>query len=594
MRGEDKITTGHLGRRAVVYVRQSTLAQVREHTESTQRQYALVNTAIRFGWDPAMVDVIDADLGISGASTEGRDGYRELVGRVCVGEVGAIFGLEISRLARSSADLGRLLELVRLTDTLVIDTDGAYNLADFNDRLLLGLKGTMSEAELHYITSRMQGAKRAAAERGDLRCPLPVGYVYDDDNMVVIDPDEEVRQAIADLFAAYDKAGSAYGVVEVFGDRPFPKRAYGGVWAGDIKWGRLTYSRVCGVLANPTYAGTYVYGRYKTRKDVQPDGTITTRTQQLGRDQWEIVIQDHHEGYIDWRQYLQIEANRHANRTNAGARPPREGPVLCQGIVLCAGCGNQIGVRYNNGYGVYECTKSRADNIATDLCRSVRADVVDDAVVSQLFEAIEPAQIKVALDAADEVTDRRRRSTRAAELAVERARYDAERAERALLQCDPDNRLVARSLESRWENKLGELADAETALAETRNAQAPLPERGDLETLVGNIPALWAAESTSDKDRKRILRTLIEDVTLTLGTETIDVGIHWRSGATQTLNVARPQKLVEYRKNPPGAIEMARRTGATLTNNELADRLNAAGYRTGTALRLSSCRISGL
>src|SRR6266581_7885087 len=262
MNPPNKISQSHLSRKAMVYVRQSTMAQVREHTESTARQYALVEEAARLGWAAAHIEVIDADLGLSGRSADRRSGFREVVSRVCLGEVGAIFGLEVSRLARSSADLARLLELARLTDTLVIDADGVYDLRDFNDRLLLGLKGTMSEAELHILSGRLQGARRAAAARGDLRFPLPVGYVYDDEGATVMDPDEEVHAAVADVFAAFEATGSAYQVVGAFAERRFPKRAYGGSWAGELRWGRLTHSRACGVLSNPAYAGAYVFGRF--------------------------------------------------------------------------------------------------------------------------------------------------------------------------------------------------------------------------------------------------------------------------------------------------------------------------------------------
>ncbi len=227
-----KVTREHLERLAIVYVRQSTLAQVRDHGESTARQYALTDDAERLGWSPERVLVIDADLGVSGRGGSARSGFKDLVGRVCLGEVGAVLGLEVSRLARSSADLQRLLELCSLTDTLIIDADGTYDLAQFNDRLLLGLKGTMSEAELHLIAGRMQGARRAAAARGELRFPLPVGYVYDDEGQVILDPDEEVRAAVADVFACFEQTGSAYAVVGAFADRRFPARAYGGAWAG--------------------------------------------------------------------------------------------------------------------------------------------------------------------------------------------------------------------------------------------------------------------------------------------------------------------------------------------------------------------------
>jgi DNA invertase Pin-like site-specific DNA recombinase len=311
----------HLERTALIYIRQSTMAQVREHTESTARQYALAEEAARLGWLASRVEVIDADLGVSGRSVEGRDGFKGLVARVCLGEIGAIFGLEVSRLARSSADLSRLLEYARLTDTLVIDADGVYDLAEFNDRLLLGLKGTMSEAELHLLAGRLQGAKRAAAERGELRTPLPIGYVYDDEGQVVLDPDEEVATAIADVFTAFTATGSAYQVVAAFADRRFPRRAYGGAWAGRVQFGRLTHSRVLGILANPVYAGAYVFGRYRSRRVVNPDGSVRTATTQRPRAEWGVCIQDHHPAYISWDQFLANEARLAANRTNAGAPP---------------------------------------------------------------------------------------------------------------------------------------------------------------------------------------------------------------------------------------------------------------------------------
>ncbi|MGE5763339.1 MAG: recombinase family protein [Mycobacterium leprae] len=302
--GQAKITREHLDRMAVIYVRQSTLAQVRAHGESTLRQYALAEDAERLGWPPERVLVIDADLGLSGRGGSARNGFKDLVGRVCCGEVGAVFGLEVSRLARSSADLQRLLELCSLTDTLIVDGDGIYDLGQFNDRLLLGLKGTMSEAELHVLAGRLQGARRAAAQRGELRFPLPVGYVYDDDGHVVMDPDDEVRAAVTDVFACFEQTGSAFGVVGAFADRRFPARAYGGAWAGQLRYCRLSHARAQTVLRNPAYAGAYVFGRRTSRRRVDPDGTIHTTTRMLPRDQWGVVILDHHPGYISWDQFV--------------------------------------------------------------------------------------------------------------------------------------------------------------------------------------------------------------------------------------------------------------------------------------------------
>jgi DNA invertase Pin-like site-specific DNA recombinase len=343
--GEAKITGLHRERLAVVYLRQSSMAQVREHTESTMRQYGLADEAVRLGWAPTDVQVIDTDLGISGRWGVAREGFAELVVRVCRGEVGAIFGIEISRLARSNADVARLIEFARITGTLLIDSDGVYDPADVNDRMLLGLKGTMGEVELHVMAGRLQEAKRAAAERGELRTPLPVGYVHDEVGDVVIDPDAEVQAAVADVFTAFAACGSAYGVVAAFSGRKFPLRAYGGVWAGQLRWGRLTHARVVGVLKNPAYAGAYVFGRYCSRRTVDEDGTVRTAMVERPRSEWPVLIKDHHEGYITWAGYLANEAKLAANRTNAGARPPREGVALCQGIMLCGSCGKPMSAR---------------------------------------------------------------------------------------------------------------------------------------------------------------------------------------------------------------------------------------------------------
>jgi excisionase family DNA binding protein len=587
-----KIGRRHLDRVAVVYVRQSTLAQVREHTESTARQYALAEQAVGLGWDRRDVQVIDADLGVSARSTEGRDGFRALVSRVCLGEVGAIFGLEISRLARSSADLSRLLELARLTDTLLIDGDGVYELADFNDRLLLGLKGTMSEAELHLLAGRLQGAKRAAAARGELRTPLPVGYVYDGDGYrhagddgggPVIDPDEEVATAIRDVFAAFTATGSAYQVVAAFAGRRFPLRAYGGVWAGQLRWGRLTHARVLGILNNPCYAGAYVFGRYASRRSVRPDGSIHSGITLLPMDQWQVLIRDHHPSYLSWEDYLHNQAKIAANRTHTGARPAREGHALCQGIIGCGSCGRPMSTRYHrDGSGAYEC-HARKDQLATPTCRSVSARAVDEIVAERLLAALNPEEVALAFAAADEVTDRRARAGRAAELAVERARYDADRAERAFSAAEPENRLVVRTLEARWETRLAALAEAQAALEATRNAAPPLPARADLHALVGDLPRLWHADTTAARDRKRLLRTLIADITVLPETDraTVRVGIRWHTGATDEITSDRPLPPGPAARTPSGAVELIRALGPTTSNDDLVTRLNAAGHRTG-------------
>jgi DNA invertase Pin-like site-specific DNA recombinase len=578
-----KIASQHLERLAVIYLRQSSPKQVRENFRSTERQYGLAEEAARLGWEPERILTVDGDLGVSGRDTHARGGYKELVGRVCLGEVGAIFGLEVSRLARSSAETQRLLEYCGLTDTLVIDTDGIYDLRDFNDQLVLGVKGQLAQAELHVMAVRLQGAKRHAAERGELHFVLPVGLLYDDEGHTIIDPDEEVQAAIGDVFRAFGQTGSAYGVVGVFKNRRFPRRAYGGAWAGELRWGRLTHSRAIGVLQNPSYAGAYVFGRYRSRRMLRPDGTITTRTVELPRSEWQVVIQDHHPGYIPWSQFLANEQRLAANNNRNGQRPPREGSALCQGIVRCGACGGSMTTLHRREGSYYECGHSRADHVNTPACRSVKTTVVDELVVRRLLEALAPEEIALALAAAGEHADRRARSNRVFELRVERARYEAVRAERAFHACEPDNRLVARTLENRWEEKLRELKDAEAELAE-HVVPSSEPSREQLEALARELPKLWAADTTAQRDRKRLLRSMIADITITskpTGPE-LEVGIRWRSGASEQHTVQRPKTRQEVIRTPAEAIELTRRLASDHTNAQIAEQLNAAGLQTGT------------
>jgi len=582
--GSTKILGTHLDRLAVVYLRQSSMAQVREHTESTMRQYGLVEEAVRLGWAREAVVVIDTDLGVSGRWGVARAGFAELVSRVCTGEVGAIFGLEISRLARSNAEVARLMEFAAITATLLIDADGVYDPGDVNDRMLLGLKSTMGEVELHVMAQRLQAAKRAAAARGELRTPLPVGYIHDEAGAVVIDPDAEVQAAIRDLFAAFAACGTAYGVVAVFAGRRFPLRAYGGAWAGQLRWGRLSHARVLGVLKNPCYAGAYVHGRYTSTRWVDPDGTVHAGITQRPRTEWAVLIRDHHEGYLGWSDYLANEAMLAANRTNTGARPPREGIALCQGIIACGSCGKPMRTNYHSDQRpAYECSR-RADRATTATCRSVAAATVDDAVAGRLLAALNPHEVALALAAADAVADRHHRVGRAAELAVERARYEADRAERAFHAVEPENRLVARNLEDRWETKLTALAEAEQALTAAREALPALPSRAELERLTADLPALWQASTTSNKDRKRLLRTLIADITLLPESNRgkVRIGIRWHTGATDEIAVARTVHPGTAKRSPSPAVAMVTRLGPTTPTAELAQMLNAAGHTTGT------------
>jgi excisionase family DNA binding protein len=337
-------------------------------------------------------------------------------------------------------------------------------------------------------------------------------------------------------------------------------------------------------LANPAYTGAYVFGRYRSRRVVEADGTIRTVTSEVPREQWAVVIQDHHPAYLTWQAFLDNQARLRANCTHGGARPPREGTALCQGILLCGGCGRPLSVRYQDRRARYDCSHSRHDQMATAACRSVSAATVDEAVVARLLAVVEPEQVALALAAADEVTERRARTNRAAELAAERARYEATRAERTFLACEPENRLVARTLEQRWEEKLAALQEAEAALAAVQAAAAPLPPRAELEVLVSDLPRLWAAPTTSDKDRKRLLRTLIADVTVMsepTGRE-VRIGIRWRSGASEEVLALRPIPAPIARRTPQGAVDLVAQFDSRCNDEEVVEALNHAGFRTGT------------
>jgi DNA invertase Pin-like site-specific DNA recombinase len=583
------ITGHHRERLALIYLRQSTPMQVREHRESTARQYAMADAAIRLGWPPSAVVTIDADLGHSARAGSRRPGFAELVKRVCLGEVGAIFGLEISRFARSSADLQRLLEFCSVTDTLIIDADGVYNLRHLNDQLIVGLKEQMAVVELHVLASRLQESKRAAARRGELRVPLPVGYVYDADGHPILDPHDEIRAAIADVFAMFAATGSAYRVVHAFHDRSFPKRGLGAAGAADLHWGRLSHDRV--LRLNPTYTGAYVSGRYQARRVVDPDGTIRTRVSLRPAGEWAVLIQDHHPAYVSWATFVANAQRLAGNNTCRGAHPPREGAALLQGILLCGTCGRSMTVSYSRGRPSYHCLTGRADQTHRAGCRGVRAAAVDAAVAQRVLARVNAQEIALALAAADEVTDRRARHIRARELGVERARYEAARTERAFHQCEPENRLVARSLEHRWEEKLRLVTEAERALAAAQATAVPLPARAELETLASDLPRLWHASTTSDKDRKRLLRAVVADVTVqsTGGDPQLRVGVRWQSGAAETLVIPRPLG----RRTAPGAIELVRQQ-VDRSDDDVVAALKTAGFTTTTGQSFTVKDVRGL
>ena len=585
-----KIRPQHLERMAFVYIRQSTMGQVRFHRESTERQYALKEKALELGWVSEQIQLIDEDLGLSGAQKSLRQGFQKLVAQVSLGQAGAIFGLEISRLARSSAELLRLLELCALFDTIVVDEDGIYDLSDFNDRLILGFKGTMSEAELHFLRSRLIGGKKNKAHKGELRFPLPVGYCYDEDGNTVLDPDQEVREAVARVFSVFKACGSAYGVVKYFAQNHllFPKRAYGGTWNGKLIWGTLTHSRVIGILKNPGYTGAYVYGRYRCRKSLEENGQFKEHLVLLPRDQWEVLLYDHHSGYLSWSQYEDNLKQLANNRTNTElSGPAREGRALLQGLLLCGRCGQRMTVRYAGNGGIspqYECHR-RWENGQKATCSHLRCEVLDQVIEAKIMDMLKPANLELALLALDKILGQEDEVETSWKLALERAQYEAERAQRQYDLAEPENRLVTRSLEARWNEKLIALNSLREEYEKHRSNRhwRPSPEqREDILALAEDLPRIWNAPGTSLKDRKRIIRLLIEDITVTCQPrcKEVTMGIRWRSSCHEVLHTSKPLPLSISRKHTPETVKLVEELAITMTDDIIAEHFNKSGHQT--------------
>jgi len=585
-----KIRPEHLNRIAIVYIRQSTLNQVRYNQESTERQYALQEKAMSLGWAQEQIQVIDEDLGISGSGRSLRQGFQQLVAQVSFGEVGAVFGLEVSRLARSSAELLRLLELCGLFNTIVVDEDGVYDLSDFNDRLILGFKGTMSEAELHFLRARMLGGKKNKAQKGELRFPLPVGYAYDADGQTVFDPDEEVQTAVRNVFSAFKATSSAYGVVQFFAQNGlrFPKRAYGGVWAGKLVWGTLTHSRVVAILHNPGYTGAYVFGRYHDQKRVDPQGLFIHHTVQLPKEQWQVFIPDHHPGYITWEVYEENLKQLQNNRTNIEVSgPAREGTALLQGLVLCGKCGRRMTVRYTGNGGVspvYEC-KGRWEHGTRATCTTVSAPIIDQAIAARVIQVMQPAELELAIEIMDKLLQEENETDKGWKLTLERVKYEAERAERQYQQVEPENRLVARTLEARWNEKLTEMERFQMEYEQYRLRQSWRPTQQDkmeILALAKELPRIWSSPTTTAKDRKRILRMLIEDITIFAEARQSDVrlGLRWKSCSVEEIYTTKPLPKGTARKHTPQTVELVRTLSGTMTDSQIVAHLNETGLHT--------------
>jgi len=594
-----KVTAGHLKRAAYLYVRQSTMRQVFENTESTERQYGLRQRAIALGWPSDRVIVIDSDLGHSGASAVDRAGFQKLVAEVGMGRAGIVLGLEVSRLARNSADWHRLLEICALTDTLILDEDGLYDPAHFNDRLLLGLKGTMSEAELHILRARLRGGLLNKARRGELHCgSLPAGLIYDARGFVALDPDRQVQETVRLLFHTFARTGTLRAAVKHFRQQGllFPKRAAAGPQKGRLVWVHLSLGRASTVLHNPFYAGAYAFGRSRYRK--QPDGGY--RHEHLPQDEWQVLIRDAHPGYISWQEYegnlQRLRASAKALGFERDAGPAREGPALLQGRVVCGLCGSRMHVHYNvrrNGPITNYVCAGRTRQYGDPLCQSILGTGIDAAVGKLLVEAVTPITLDLALAVQQEIAARLEEADRLRHRQVERAQYEADLARQRYMQVDPANRLVADALEADWNVRLRALAEAQEEYQRRRATDCLVvddAERKRILALATDFPAIWNHPQTPQRERKRMLGFLIEDVTLIKQRE-ITAAVRFRGGATTTLTLPRPLTAQQLRATHEPVRMQIDELLEEYTDSQVARILNEQKLRTGAGDSFNTASI---
>jgi DNA invertase Pin-like site-specific DNA recombinase len=593
-----KITASHLKKKAYLYIRQSSLKQVLCNTESTKRQYALKQKAIALGWPTEQVVTIDSDQGQSGASAICREGFKKLVSEVGMGLAGLVIGLEVSRLARNSSDWHRLLEICALTGTLILDEDGLYDPCLFNDRLLLGLKGAMSEAELHVLKARLQGGIFSKAARGELKGPIPVGFVYNETNQVMLDPDRQIQESIRLFFKTFQRIGSASGTVKYFRANKikFPRKLRKKPNKGDVIWAELPHSRALQLLHNPRYAGAFFFGRIKTSH--LADGTI--RYEKQNRDQWHALIPSAHDGYISWKTHednlKRLAENSHANGSDRKKSPPREGTALLQGIVVCGVCGSRMTVSYHqhNQQMIpdYKC-QSHGIEHSEPICQSINGGPVDQAVGQLLIKSMTPLALEVALTVQKELDRRANQIDHVKKQEVSRTRYEADLARRRYLNVDPEHRLVADSLEAEWNQKLRELEKSQKEYEQSQKEEDHVlnpQEKKQIMSLASDFPKLWHNPDTPLREKKRMIRLLIEDVTL-LKSTTITVHVRFLGGATKSLNLSLPKPAWELRKTDPTVISTVDRLLEHHTDGEIALILNQREKVTGTGQAFNLKRV---
>lgn len=588
-----KVTARHLARGAYLYVRQSTLHQVAFNTESSARQYALRQRALALGWQLDQIQVIDCDQGLSGSSAADREGFQRLVAEVGMGRAGIVLGLEVSRLARNSADWHRLLELCGLGGTLICDEDGLYDPRDFNDRLVLGLKGTMSEAELHFIRSRLRGGIISKAKRGELVVPLPVGLAYDPAHKVVLDPDIAVQGAIRHLFATFSRTGSARAVVQAFAaqELQFPLRVRSGPARGEIAWAPLEHWRVLRTLHNPRYAGVFFFGRHEWTPG--PNQKVEQRTKP--REEWIAFIPGAHPGYISLEEFeanqVALAANAKAHGPERAAGPAREGSALAQGLAICGRCGRRMTVRYHHRHGFeipdYQCM-ARAISAGVKRCLNVPGAAVDEALGELAVEMLTPYALEAALGVQAELEARAEDADRLRRAEVERARQRADLARRRYLGVDPSNRLVADTLEADWNDSLRELQDAQDRYDRASASGAINEEqKAKVRSLAADFPRMWQNPLTLNRDRKQMIRLLVQDVTIDK-TDQIHLHVRFRGGQTKSLAIPIPPNGWEARQTEAGTLALLDRLLDDHTDAQAAQALNDTGLRTGTGQAFSA------
>jgi DNA invertase Pin-like site-specific DNA recombinase len=582
---EKKISGRHYERLAVVYVRQSSVHQVQRHQESTQLQYSLVSHAERLGWPRERVAVIDDDLGVSGASSEGRLGFQRLLSEVALDHVGVILGVEMSRLARSCKDWYQLLELCALFGTLICDLDGLHDPACYNDRLLLGLKGTMSEAELHILRQRLWQGALQKARRGELPSKGPIGYVRAS-GQLVMDPDEQARSVVRLVFEQFDRLGTMNAVLRhlVANDIRLPVRVAAGPGKGQLEWRRPNQTALQSMLTHPIYAGAYVYGRTCQSKRARQQ----KRPCRLPRGEWLVLLRDRHPAYISWQQFEANQVRLEQNRSRYASRcSVRRGPALLAGLVVCGRCGRRLRTQYGGRASKprYNCSANRSC-YGEPLCQSVAARALDDEVVRLTLQALQPSALDVSLQVASDIQNQREEAEQRWRQRLERAAYEAERTARQYHAVEPENRLVARTLEAAWEASLRAQREVQEQHERFLTEQPKLltaEEQERIRRLAADVPSLWHAASTTDADRKEILREVIERVVVNVRGESewVDAKVHWAGGHQSCTRFRRPVLRFDQLSTWPQLLQRLRDLlRGRLSVPQIAAKLNEEGLRT--------------